>query len=250
MSLAYCVQTVHKHHSAITETVIWVVVRGEPQSPETISVRFPISFWQQFRYLFTFVHLSQISVWSLLSFFFFFFPKHFTLLFRCCLEKEDRRCSASSSLSQLFLEKGTFCSETRQTDWRFCQLARTSVRWWGWIMWPCWKASGMKVLTIVGVWLLDFPPRTVHLCGFCPSYLRLTQGFFTGSSLEDSVMRWCCISEAEQKKCEQWALNINSDPLVCVRALSVRDCIMKIKVRGLNHITQSFEESSGFHYNN
>ncbi|XP_056885941.1 saxiphilin-like isoform X2 [Takifugu flavidus] len=50
-----------------------------------------------------------------------------------------------------------------------------------------------------------------------------------GSSLEDSVMRWCCISHAEQKKCEQWALNINSNPLVCVRGLSVRDCIVKIK---------------------
>lgn len=43
-------------------------------------------------------------------------------------------------------------------------------------------------------------------------------------------MRWCCISYAEQKKCEQWALNIKSDPLVCVQALSVRDCIEKIKV--------------------
>uniref|UniRef100_H3BW36 Serotransferrin n=1 Tax=Tetraodon nigroviridis TaxID=99883 RepID=H3BW36_TETNG len=50
-----------------------------------------------------------------------------------------------------------------------------------------------------------------------------------GSSLEDSVMRWCCISQAEQNKCEQWALNINSGPLVCIRGLSVRDCIMKIK---------------------
>lgn len=60
-------------------------------------------------------------------------------------------------------------------------------------------------------------------------------------------MRWCCISQAEQKKCEQWALNINSDPLVCVRALSVRDCIMKIKVRRLNHISQSLARSS-FHY--
>ncbi len=44
------------------------------------------------------------------------------------------------------------------------------------------------------------------------------------------MVRWCCISHAEQKKCEQWALSIKSDPLVCVRAVSVRDCIEKIKV--------------------
>lgn len=42
-------------------------------------------------------------------------------------------------------------------------------------------------------------------------------------------MRWCCISHAEQKKCEQWALSIKSDPLVCVKAASMRDCIEKIK---------------------
>lgn len=52
-----------------------------------------------------------------------------------------------------------------------------------------------------------------------------------GSSLEDSVVRWCCISDAEQKKCEQWALNIKSDPLVCVRGVSMRDCIERIKVK-------------------
>lgn len=43
-------------------------------------------------------------------------------------------------------------------------------------------------------------------------------------------MRWCCISHAEQKKCEQWALSIKSDPLVCVKAVSMRDCVEKIKV--------------------
>lgn len=96
----------------------------------------------------------------------------------------------------------------------------------------------MKVLTIVGVWLLIFTPRTVQLCGFGPPCLKLTEGVFTGSSLEDSVMRWCCISQAEQSKCEQWALNINSGPLVCIRGLSVRDCIMKIKVRCFNHIAE------------
>lgn len=59
-----------------------------------------------------------------------------------------------------------------------------------------------------------------------------------GSSLEDSVVRWCCISHAEQKKCEQWALSIKSDPLVCVKAASIRDCIEKIKVShsgNINH---------------
>ncbi|KAM9859647.1 saxiphilin-like [Aulostomus maculatus] len=61
-------------------------------------------------------------------------------------------------------------------------------------------------------------------------YVALLKGLgHEGSSLEDSVVRWCCISHAEQKKCEQWALSIKSDPLVCVRALSMRECVEKIK---------------------
>uniref|UniRef100_A0A3Q0SAE9 Serotransferrin n=1 Tax=Amphilophus citrinellus TaxID=61819 RepID=A0A3Q0SAE9_AMPCI len=61
-------------------------------------------------------------------------------------------------------------------------------------------------------------------------YIALLKGLgHEGSSLEDSVIRWCCISHAEQKKCEQWALSIKSDPLVCIRAVSMRDCIEKIK---------------------
>ncbi|KAM6928449.1 saxiphilin-like [Xenentodon cancila] len=61
-------------------------------------------------------------------------------------------------------------------------------------------------------------------------YVALLKGLgHEGSSLEDSVVRWCCISHAEQKKCEQWALSIKSDPLVCVRGVSMRDCIEKIK---------------------
>ncbi|KAM9814176.1 saxiphilin-like [Neosynchiropus ocellatus] len=61
-------------------------------------------------------------------------------------------------------------------------------------------------------------------------YVALLKGLgHEGSSLEDSVVRWCCISHAEQKKCEEWALNIKSDPLVCVRAVSWRDCVEKIK---------------------
>ncbi|XP_068568235.1 saxiphilin-like [Cebidichthys violaceus] len=61
-------------------------------------------------------------------------------------------------------------------------------------------------------------------------YVALLKGLgHEGSSLEDSVVRWCCISHAELKKCEQWALSIKSDPLVCVTAASMRDCIKKIK---------------------
>ncbi|XP_029989756.1 saxiphilin-like [Sphaeramia orbicularis] len=61
-------------------------------------------------------------------------------------------------------------------------------------------------------------------------YVALLKGLgHEGSSLEDSVVRWCCISHAEQKKCEQWALSIKSDPLVCVRAVSLGDCVEKIK---------------------
>lgn len=65
-------------------------------------------------------------------------------------------------------------------------------------------------------------------------YVALLKGLgHEGSSLEDSVVRWCCISHAEQKKCEQWAISIKSDPLVCVKASSMSDCIEKIKVQGM-----------------
>lgn len=57
-------------------------------------------------------------------------------------------------------------------------------------------------------------------------------------------MRWCCISHAEQKKCEQWALSIKSDPLVCIRAVSMRDCIEKIKVRHTNSRISGFLSDS------
>ncbi|XP_061639439.1 saxiphilin-like isoform X1 [Phyllopteryx taeniolatus] len=61
-------------------------------------------------------------------------------------------------------------------------------------------------------------------------YITLLKGLgHEGSSLEDSVVRWCCISHAEQTKCEQWALSIESDPLVCVRGASMQDCVEKIK---------------------
>ncbi|XP_061730358.1 saxiphilin-like [Nerophis ophidion] len=61
-------------------------------------------------------------------------------------------------------------------------------------------------------------------------YVALLKGLgHEGSSMEDSVIRWCCISHAEHTKCEQWALSIESDPLVCVIAESMRDCVEKIK---------------------
>ncbi|XP_057701565.1 saxiphilin-like [Corythoichthys intestinalis] len=61
-------------------------------------------------------------------------------------------------------------------------------------------------------------------------FIALLKGLgHEGSSLEDSVVRWCCISHAEQTKCEQWALSIDSDPLVCVRGTSMQDCVAKIK---------------------
>lgn len=85
----------------------------------------------------------------------------------------------------------------------------------------------MKVLVLVYVRLYIFKLRK-HRLGFYGVFV------FAGSSLEDSVIRWCCISYAEQKKCEQWALSIKSDPLVCVRAVSMRDCIEKIKVSHLD----------------
>lgn len=51
-----------------------------------------------------------------------------------------------------------------------------------------------------------------------------------GSSLSNSLVRWCCISSAELQKCEEWALNVKSDPLVCVQADSMVNCIELIKV--------------------
>ncbi|KTF72101.1 hypothetical protein cypCar_00048064 [Cyprinus carpio] len=56
-------------------------------------------------------------------------------------------------------------------------------------------------------------------------YVALLKGLgHEGSSLEDSVVRWCCISHAEQKKCEQWALSIKSDPLCTVRCFGKVVC--------------------------
>ncbi|KAI1900616.1 hypothetical protein AGOR_G00051760 [Albula goreensis] len=69
-------------------------------------------------------------------------------------------------------------------------------------------------------------------------YVALLKGLgHEGSSLEDSVIRWCCISNAEQRKCEDWALSIKSDPLVCVRASSMSNCIEKIKANEVDAVS-------------
>ncbi|XP_051888450.1 saxiphilin-like [Pristis pectinata] len=61
-------------------------------------------------------------------------------------------------------------------------------------------------------------------------YITLLKGLgHQGSSLENSIVRWCCISAAEQSKCEEWALNTKSTPLVCIRATSASHCIEMIK---------------------
>nr|XP_060640846.1 serotransferrin-1-like [Anolis sagrei ordinatus] len=61
-------------------------------------------------------------------------------------------------------------------------------------------------------------------------YISLLQGLgHEGPSLAESLVRWCCISDAELHKCEEWALNVQSDPLVCIQADSMSGCIEKIK---------------------
>lgn len=144
------------------------------------------------------------------------------LLFRCCLVNKGESDGASISSTPLLLENTTFSSKMWQINWLFFRMTWTSVRCWGWIMWLSSKALDMKVVSHISLCLLivimavTLQPYWTCVCA--------------GSSLEDSVVRWCCISHAEQKKCEQWALSIKSDPLVCVKAVSLRDCIEKIKV--------------------
>ncbi|XP_056386626.1 saxiphilin-like isoform X3 [Hyla sarda] len=58
-----------------------------------------------------------------------------------------------------------------------------------------------------------------------------------GISLDHSVIRWCCISSAEMRKCEDWALSIRSDPLVCVQATSLSGCIEMIKSNEADAVT-------------
>ncbi|NWW37448.1 TRFE2 protein, partial [Panurus biarmicus] len=69
-------------------------------------------------------------------------------------------------------------------------------------------------------------------------YVALLKGLgHEGSSLDNSVVRWCCISEAELRKCEEWALNVKSDPLVCVQATSMTKCIEMIKSSEADAVT-------------
>ncbi|CAH2295378.1 melanotransferrin-like [Pelobates cultripes] len=61
-------------------------------------------------------------------------------------------------------------------------------------------------------------------------YIALLKGLgHEGISLDNSVIRWCCISSAELRKCEDWALNVRSDPMVCIQATSLTGCIEMIK---------------------
>ncbi|NXU72985.1 TRFEB protein, partial [Oreotrochilus melanogaster] len=69
-------------------------------------------------------------------------------------------------------------------------------------------------------------------------YVALLKGLgHEGSSLDNSVVRWCCISDAELHKCEEWALSIKSDPLVCVQANSMTKCIEMIKSSEADAVT-------------
>ncbi|XP_032084930.1 serotransferrin-2-like isoform X2 [Thamnophis elegans] len=69
-------------------------------------------------------------------------------------------------------------------------------------------------------------------------YVTLLQGLgHEGSSLSNSLVRWCCISDLELHKCEEWALNVRSDPLVCVQADSMIGCIELIKKNEADAVT-------------
>ncbi|NXJ20258.1 TRFE2 protein, partial [Dicrurus megarhynchus] len=69
-------------------------------------------------------------------------------------------------------------------------------------------------------------------------YVSLLKGLgHEGSSLDNSIVRWCCISDAELCKCEEWALSIKSDPLVCVKATSMTKCIEMIKSSEADAVT-------------
>ncbi|NWI48832.1 TRFEB protein, partial [Calyptomena viridis] len=69
-------------------------------------------------------------------------------------------------------------------------------------------------------------------------YVALLKGLgHEGSSLDNSVVRWCCISDAELLKCEEWALSIKSDPLVCVQAASMTKCIEMVKSSEADAVT-------------
>ncbi|XP_077317644.1 serotransferrin-1-like [Lithobates pipiens] len=69
-------------------------------------------------------------------------------------------------------------------------------------------------------------------------YVALLRGLgHEGISLDHSVIRWCCISSSELRKCENWALSVRSDPLVCVQATSLTGCIEMIKSNEADAVT-------------
>ncbi|XP_066466133.1 serotransferrin-2-like isoform X2 [Tiliqua scincoides] len=84
--------------------------------------------------------------------------------------------------------------------------------------------------------LVEEEAEISHVLGL--DYVALLQGLgHEGSSLSNSLVRWCCISDAELQKCEEWALSINSDPLVCVLADSMINCIRRIKNNEADAVT-------------
>ncbi|XP_054248859.1 melanotransferrin-like [Indicator indicator] len=86
------------------------------------------------------------------------------------------------------------------------------------------------------VQLLEEHLEIAHVLGL--DYVALLKGLgHEGSSLDNSIVRWCCISDAELLKCEEWALSIKSDPLVCVQATSMTKCIEMIKSSEADAVT-------------
>ncbi|XP_019394735.1 PREDICTED: melanotransferrin-like isoform X2 [Crocodylus porosus] len=84
--------------------------------------------------------------------------------------------------------------------------------------------------------LVEDQAEIAHILGL--DYVALLKGLgHEGSSLDNSVVRWCCISSAELRKCEEWALNVKSDPLVCVQATSMTNCIEMIKSNEADAVT-------------
>ncbi|XP_072839406.2 serotransferrin-2 isoform X1 [Pogona vitticeps] len=84
--------------------------------------------------------------------------------------------------------------------------------------------------------LLEEEAGLSHVLGL--DYIALLQGLgHEGSSLSNSLVRWCCISDAELRKCEEWALSVRSDPLVCVQADSMVSCITMIKKNEADAVT-------------
>uniref|UniRef100_K7GGW5 Transferrin-like domain-containing protein n=1 Tax=Pelodiscus sinensis TaxID=13735 RepID=K7GGW5_PELSI len=74
--------------------------------------------------------------------------------------------------------------------------------------------------------LLEGKAEISHVLGL--DYVALLKGL--GHEVSPAgLVPWCCISRAELRKCEEWALSIKSHPLVCVQATSMTSCIKLIK---------------------